>query len=51
MSGFDHTRITMPDKPSLDGLETTWAARWESAGTYRFDRTAPRSQEIGRAHV
>jgi valyl-tRNA synthetase len=32
----------VPEKPSLDGLEATWAARWEQEGTYRFDRTAER---------
>lgn len=32
-----------PDKPTLDGLEAKWAARWESEGTYRFDRTKARA--------
>ena len=30
----------IPDRPALEGLEGTWDARWESAGTYRFDRAA-----------
>jgi valyl-tRNA synthetase len=34
----------VPDKPSLEGLEAKWSARWDEAGTYRFDRTAPRSR-------
>ncbi|HVE46993.1 MAG TPA: valine--tRNA ligase [Acidimicrobiales bacterium] len=34
----------VPEKPSLDGLEQRWAARWEEAGTYRFDRGAERSE-------
>ena len=34
----------VPDKPSLEGLEAKWSARWEEAGTYRFDRSAPRSR-------
>jgi valyl-tRNA synthetase len=34
----------MPDKPTLDGLEQVWVARWESDGTYRFDRSKPRDQ-------
>ncbi|MDQ2728226.1 MAG: valine--tRNA ligase [Actinomycetota bacterium] len=34
---------TVPDRPSLDGLEQTWASRWEADATYRFDRTSPRS--------
>jgi valyl-tRNA synthetase len=31
-------------KPSLDGLEDRWAQRWESAGTYRFDRGHDRAE-------
>ncbi|MFI6595220.1 valine--tRNA ligase [Nonomuraea sp. NPDC050536] len=34
----------MPEKPSLDGLEQVWVARWESDGTYRFDRSKTREQ-------
>jgi valyl-tRNA synthetase len=34
----------IPDKPSLDGLEATWRARWEADGTYRFDRTKTRAE-------
>ena len=34
----------VPDKPSLEGLEAKWSARWEEAGTYRFDRSAPRAR-------
>ncbi|MGH9066829.1 MAG: class I tRNA ligase family protein, partial [Acidimicrobiales bacterium] len=36
----------VPDKPSLDGLEAKWSARWEDEGTYRFDpaRARDRSQ-------
>jgi valyl-tRNA synthetase len=34
----------VPKKPSLDGLEDKWAARWEADGTYRFDRAAGRDQ-------
>ena len=32
----------VPDKPSLDGLEQTWADRWEESGTFRFDRSKTR---------
>ncbi|WP_156759653.1 valine--tRNA ligase [Microbacterium karelineae] len=39
----------MPDKPKLEGLETKWGERWESDGTYRFDRAA--AQQVGRAGV
>ncbi len=38
-SGF-----TVPDKPSLEGLETTWDEVWERDGTYRFDRTKTRAE-------
>ncbi|QXG75488.1 valine--tRNA ligase [Modestobacter sp. L9-4] len=38
----------VPDKPSVDGLEATWTARWSEQDTYAFDRAAalaaPRSQ-------
>ncbi|MEA2717253.1 MAG: valyl-tRNA synthetase, partial [Actinomycetota bacterium] len=34
----------VPEKPSLEGLEEKWGARWEVDGTYRFDRTARRDQ-------
>jgi valyl-tRNA synthetase len=34
----------IPDKPSLDGLEATWRARWADEGTYRFDRSKERAE-------
>jgi valyl-tRNA synthetase len=34
----------VPDKPSLEGLEARWGRQWEADGTYRFDRTRPRSE-------
>lgn len=34
----------MPQKPTLDGLEQVWVARWEEEGVYRFDRSAPRER-------
>ncbi len=33
----------VPERPSLEGLEAKWSARWHDDGTYAFDRTAPRS--------
>src|SRR3974390_830770 len=33
---------TPPEKPTLDGLEDRWSARWDEAGTHRFDRAQPR---------
>ena len=35
---------TIPEKPSLEGLEAKWSQRWEAEGTYRFDRTKPRAE-------
>jgi valyl-tRNA synthetase len=35
--------ITLPEKPALEGLEAKWNARWQESGTYRFDRSQPRS--------
>ena len=34
----------VPARVSTDGLETAWGERWESAGTYAFDRTAQRHE-------
>ncbi len=34
----------IPEKPGLEGLETAWSARWDEAGTYRFDRSATRDR-------
>jgi valyl-tRNA synthetase len=33
----------VPDKPTIDGLEAKWLARWAADGTYDFDRTATRA--------
>ncbi len=35
---------TVPDKPTLEGLEDRWGPWWEDEGTYRFDRTATRDR-------
>jgi len=34
----------LPARPSLDGLEAAWSARWASQETYRFDRDRPREE-------
>ncbi len=39
-AGAPATRI--PAKPTIDGIEAVWSARWEQQGTYRFDRTRSR---------
>ncbi len=35
---------SVPDKPTVDGLEDRWSEVWSSDATYRFDRTAERPQ-------
>jgi len=32
-----------PEKPTLDGLEAKWLARWNAEGTYTFDRSKTRA--------
>jgi valyl-tRNA synthetase len=34
----------LPERPSLDGLEAAWTARWAAQGIYRFDRDRPREE-------
>jgi valyl-tRNA synthetase len=36
--------VTLPEKPALEGLEAKWAERWETSGTYRFDRDRSRDE-------
>ena len=36
--------MSVPAKPTLDGLERKWSRVWEERGTYRFDRTRPRAE-------
>ena len=31
-------RAGIPERPTLDGIEETWARRWQEDGTYTFDR-------------
>jgi valyl-tRNA synthetase len=38
------SRISLPEKPALEGLEEKWNARWEAEGTYRFDRSNARDK-------
>ena len=35
---------SVPEKPSLDGVENKWSDAWEASGVYTFDRTAMRDQ-------
>ncbi|MGH9309039.1 MAG: valine--tRNA ligase, partial [Vicinamibacterales bacterium] len=36
------SRISVPEKPALEGLEEKWTRRWEEGGVHRFDRSRPR---------
>jgi len=36
--------MAVPEKPTLDGLEDKWAARWDADATYRFDRGRSRAE-------
>jgi valyl-tRNA synthetase len=38
------SRITVPEKPTLNGLEDRWAEVWDQAGVYAFDRSKAREQ-------
>ena len=39
-----NTSYSVPEKPSLDGIEAKWAEVWEAAGLHTFDRTKTREQ-------
>src|SRR5262245_33468389 len=43
LTNLDPSRLHLPDKPALEGLEGKWAPRWESEGVYRFDPHQPRN--------
>jgi len=43
LTSLDPSRLSLPEKPALEGLEARWMPRWEADGVYRFDRTRPRS--------
>ena len=38
------TANSLPDKPTLDGIEAKWAQVWQEQGTYSFDRSKAREQ-------
>jgi valyl-tRNA synthetase len=33
----------VPERPALEGLEQKWGGRWDTDGTYRFDRSKSRA--------
>jgi valyl-tRNA synthetase len=44
LTSLDPTRLQLPEKPALEGLEEKWQARWESEGAYRFDPSRRRAE-------
>ena len=44
LTALDPSRLQLPEKPALEGLEARWMARWEADGVYRFDRSKPRAE-------
>ena len=40
------TTPNVPEKPALEGLETLWNDKWETAGTYRFSRAGQTRDSI-----
>ncbi|WP_433344620.1 valine--tRNA ligase [Micromonospora sp. CA-111912] len=42
-------RAGVPERPTLDGLEETWARRWQEDGTYAFDRAEATVPDRGAA--
>ena len=37
LTRLDPSRLTLPDKPALEGLEAKWMRRWEEDEVYRFE--------------
>ncbi|MEY3148286.1 MAG: valyl-tRNA synthetase, partial [Actinomycetota bacterium] len=44
VTNSDSHPTNIPDKPSLEGIESVLAQIWQDEGTYAFDRTAPRER-------
>src|SRR5688572_27326104 len=43
LTSLDPSRLRLPEKPALEGLEAKWIPRWEADGVYRFDRSRGRA--------
>jgi valyl-tRNA synthetase len=43
LTRLDPSRLRLPEKPALEGLEAKWMPRWEDEGVHRFDRARPRA--------
>jgi valyl-tRNA synthetase len=44
LTTLDPSRLQLPEKPALEGLEQKWMTRWESDGVYRFPRGRSRAE-------
>ena len=44
MTDIASAQFSVPDKPTLDGVERRWVEVWAGEGTYRFDRSKTREQ-------
>ena len=44
LTSLDPTRLRLPEKPALEGLEAKWTARWEEVRVYRFARGRRRAE-------
>src|SRR5262245_42151891 len=44
LTSLDPSRLQLPEKPALEGLESRWMNRWEEQGVYRFDRSRTRAE-------
>jgi valyl-tRNA synthetase len=40
----DLSSRTVPEKPTIEGLEETWLTRWDDERVYHFDRSATREE-------
>lgn len=43
LTSLDSSRLQLPEKPALEGLEGKWIPRWEAEAVYRFDRSRSRA--------
>jgi valyl-tRNA synthetase len=44
LTSLDPSRLHLPEKPALEGLEAKWTPRWEADGVYRFDASRSRPE-------
>ena len=44
LTSLDPTRLRLPEKPALEGLEAKWMPRWEEERVYRFERGRRRAE-------